>query len=125
MVTVVVAILCGLALLNGALHNIPGIGASLDRFAGWLAPFEVALGVIAIIVGLLDLLSLVGVLLILAGFVLAVTALRTIPSVGPSLGRLGNALGEFRYILGVVLLAVGLLDLVLLLIGSFGRGPLR
>ena len=67
--------LAGLVLLNGVLHNIPGIGPSLDRFAGWLVPFEVALGVIAIIVGLLDLLSVIGVLLILAGLVLQYRAL--------------------------------------------------
>lgn len=125
MVTIVVAILTGLVLLSGALHNIPGIGASLERFAGWLVPFEVALGVIAIIVGFTELLSLEGILLILAGIVLAVGALRTLPSIGPSLGRLGDALAQFRYVLGVILLAVGVLDLLLLLSGTFGRGRLH
>jgi hypothetical protein len=125
MVTIVVAILAGLVLLSGALHNIPGIGPSLDRFAGWLLPFEVALGVIAIIVGFTELLSLEGILLILAGIVLAVGALRTLPSIGPSLGRLGDALAQFRYVLGLILLAVGVLDLLLLLFGTFGRGRLH
>lgn len=125
MVTVIVAILAGLVLLHGVLHNIPGIGPVLDRFAGWLAPFEVALGVIAIIVGLLDLLSVMGILLILAGLVLAVSALGTLPSVGPALGRLGNAFKEFRYILGIILLAAGLLELVLLLLGSYRGGRLH
>lgn len=122
MVTVVVAILAGLVLLSGALHNIPGIGPALERFAGWLVPFEVALGVIAIIVGLLDLLSLEGILLILAGIILAVSALRTIPSAGSALGQLGDALARFRYVIGIILLLVGILDLLQLLFGAFRLG---
>ena len=125
MVTIVVAILAGLLLLSGALKKIPAVGPALERFAGWLLPFEVALGVIAIIVGLLELLSLEGILLILAGLVLAVSALRTIPSVGPALGRLGSALAQFRWIIGVILLAAGVLDLLLLIFGVFGPGRLR
>jgi hypothetical protein len=125
MITIIVAILAGLVLLSGALRKVPGVGASLERFAGWLVPFGVVIGVVAIVLGLLELLSFEGILLILAGLVLAVTALRTIPSVGPSLGRLGNALSEFRYPLGVIVLAVGVLDLLLLLFGSFGHGNLR
>ncbi|HTP03062.1 MAG TPA: hypothetical protein VMJ64_16925 [Anaerolineales bacterium] len=121
MITIVVAILVGLALLTGALGKVPGVGPVLERFAGWLAPFEVALGVIAIIAGLLELLSLEGILLILAGLVLAVSTLRTIPRVGAGLGRLGSALTPYRWIIGVILLAVGLLDLLQLLFGSLGR----
>jgi len=108
-------------LLSGALRNVPGIGPSLEKFAGWLSAFDVVIGVIAIVLGVLELLSLEGILLILAGFVLAVSALRSIPSVGPPLGRLGNALAEFRLIIGIVLLLVGLLDLLQLLFGSLGH----
>ena len=68
MVTIVIAILAGLVLLSGVLDKVPGIGPSLQRFAGWLVPFEAALGVIAIILGILELLSLEGILLILAGW---------------------------------------------------------
>src|SRR5512140_3814306 len=125
MITILIAILAGIVLLSGAFRRVPGIGPGLERFASWLAPFGVVIGVVAIVLGILELLSLVGVLLILAGLVLAVSALRTIPSVGPSLGRLGDALREFRYILGIILLAAGLLELVLLLLGSFRGGPLR
>ncbi len=125
MLTIVIAILAGLALLTGALQKIPGIGASLERFAGWLVPFEVALGVIAIFVGIFELLSFEGLLLILAGLVLAVSALRTLPSVGPALGRLGSALAQFRWIIGAILLAVGVLDLLLFLFDSLGAGRLR
>ncbi|HEX2697280.1 MAG TPA: hypothetical protein VHM28_06185 [Anaerolineales bacterium] len=121
MVTVVVAILTGFVLLTGALRNVPGIGPALDRFASWLSGFGVVLGVVAIILGVLELLSLEGILLILAGFILAVSALRSIPSIGPSLGRLGNALYEFRLIIGLILLLMGLLDLFEILFGTLGH----
>ncbi len=125
MITILIAILAGILLLSGAFRNIPGIGPSLERFASWLAPFGVVIGVVAIVLGVLELLSLEGILLVLAGLVLAVSAVRTIPSVGPSLGRLGNALAEFRYPIGVVVLALGLVDLLLLLLGAFQHGGLR
>jgi cadmium resistance protein CadD (predicted permease) len=121
MINIVVAILAGLVLLSGILHKIPGIGYSLERFAGWLRPFDAVIGVVAIVLGILELLSLEGILLILAGLVLAASALRTIPSIGPSLGRLANALVEFRLIIGVIILLISLSDLIVFLLGLFGR----
>lgn len=123
--TIVVALLAGLVLLSGVLQKVPGIGQSLERLARGLAPFEIALGVIAMILGMLEILSFEGILLILAGLALAVGALRTIPSIGPSLGRLGTALREFRYVLGTLLLLVGLVDLLILVLGLLGAGRLR
>ncbi len=125
MITILIAILAGLVLLSGAFHNIPGIGPALERASSWLAPFGVVIGVVAIVLGVLELFTLEGIVLILAGLVLAVSALRTIPSVGPSLGRLGNALSEFRYIIGVIVLAIGIVDLLLLVLGAFRHGNLR
>jgi hypothetical protein len=125
MITIIIAVLAGLVLLSGILHKVPGIGPSLEKFAGWLAPFGVVIGVVAIVLGLLELLSLEGILLVLAGLILSVNVLRSIPSVGPSLGRLGNALAEFRYVIGIIVLALGVADLLLLLIGSFRHGNLR
>ncbi len=88
----------------------------MERFAVWLSGFDVVLGVIAIVLGILELLSLEGILLILA-----VSALRTIPSVGSSLVRLGNALAQFRVIFGLIILLVGVLDLLNTLFGSLTR----
>jgi hypothetical protein len=121
MVTIVVLILTGLVLLRGVLHYIPGLGPSLERFAAWLSGFDVVIGVIALVVGILQILSLEGILLILAGVTLAVGALRTIPSLGPSLARLGNALVPFRAIFGLIILLVGVLDLLNMLFGFLGR----
>ena len=121
MVTIVVLILTGLVLLRGVLRHVPGLGPSMERFAAWLSGFDVVIGIIAIGVGILQLLSLEGILLILAGLILAVSALRTIPSVGASLARLGNALYQFRAIFGVIILLVGVLDLLNTLFGFLGR----
>jgi uncharacterized membrane protein HdeD (DUF308 family) len=116
--TIIVLILTGLVLLRGVLHYVPGIGPSMERFAKWLSGFDVVIGVIALVAGILQILSLEGILLILAGLTLAVSVLRTIPSVGPSLVRLGNALAQFRAILGLIILLVGVLDLVNMVFGS-------
>jgi hypothetical protein len=121
MISTVVAILAGLVLLSDVLRNIPGIGLSLERFAGWLSAFDVVIGIVAIVLGVLELLTLEGILLILAGLVLAASALRTIPSIGLSLGRLGDALAKYRWIIGVIILLVGLLDLIAFLFGPLGR----
>lgn len=118
MTRIVVLILTGLVLLRGILQHVPGIGPALERFAKWLSGFDVFMGVIAIVLGILNILSLEGILLILAGLILAVSALRTIPSVGPALVRLGKALDPFRAIIGVIILLVGLLDLMNTLFGN-------
>jgi hypothetical protein len=121
MINIIVAILAGLVLMSGVLRNIPVIGLPLERFAGWLGRFDVVIGVVAIVLGVLELLSLEGILLILAGLVLAASALRSIPFIGPSLGRLSNALYVYRAIIGVIILLVGLLDLVGFVFSPLGR----
>jgi hypothetical protein len=97
----IVAILAGLALLA---HWLKG-GAA--RFAHTVAQFDVVIGVVALVIGVLELFSLEGVLLILAGLILAASGLRSIPSIGGPLARLGNALDPFRLIIGVLVLVVG------------------
>ena len=121
MISILVAILAGLVLMSGVLRNIPGIGMPLDRFAGWLSRFEVVIGVVAIVLGVLELLSLEGILLILAGLALAASALGSIPSIGPSLGRLGNALLVYRAVIGAIILLIGLGDLVGILFSPVWR----
>jgi hypothetical protein len=51
-------ILAGLVLLTDTLINIPGIGESLTRLSRSLLPFTTAIGVAALIVGILGLLDL-------------------------------------------------------------------
>ncbi|MGH2582663.1 MAG: hypothetical protein ACRDFQ_07190, partial [Anaerolineales bacterium] len=65
-----------------------------------LLPFQTVIGVIALVAGILNVLSLLGIVLILAGLILSIKALSGVPSVGPSLVRTGRALDPFRLIIG-------------------------
>jgi hypothetical protein len=111
MLGAIVAIIAGLALISGSIH----LSRSIDQFGRWLNRFDV----LAIVVGVLELLSIEGVLLILGGLVLAVSALGSIPP----LAKLANALKPFRLIIGLILLALGIIGLVSFIIGPAGRGP--
>ena len=51
MISSIVAIFAGLVLLSGSLRSVPAIGPGLERFARWLSLFDVAIGVVAIVVG--------------------------------------------------------------------------
>ena len=119
MINSVIAIFAGLVLLGSALRSIPSVGLALEKFARWLSLFDVAIGVVAIVIGILELLSLEGILLIMAGFVLAISALQSIPSIGAPLARVGNALIPFRLLIGAVILIVGVLNVLSALFGSF------
>lgn len=119
MINSVIAIFAGLVLLGSSLRSIPSVGLGLEKFARWLSLFDVAIGVVAIVIGILELLSLEGILLIMAGFVLAISALQSIPSIGEPLARVGNALIPFRLLIGAVILIVGVLNVLSALFGSF------
>ena len=110
MLNSIVAIIAGLALLA---HWLKG-GAA--KFAHTLAQFDVVIGVVAIVIGVLELLSLEGILLVLAGLILSAEALRSVPSIGRPLARLGDALDPFRLIIGILVLLVGLRDLLFVLL---------
>ena len=51
-------------------------------------------------------------MLILAALILSASALRSVPSIGSPLARLGNALDQFRLIIGILILLAGLLSLL-------------
>jgi hypothetical protein len=114
MLGAIVAIIAGLALISGSIH----LGRSIDQFGRWLNRFDVIIGVIAIVVGVLELLSVEGIMLILGGLVLAVSALSSIPP----LAKLGRALKPFKLIIGLILLALGIIGIVSFIIGPAGRG---
>jgi hypothetical protein len=70
------------------------------------------IGVVALIFGVLNLLSILGITLVLAGLVLSVSSLRTVPRVGDDLARAGTAVGRYRTIIGVVALVIAILTLL-------------
>ena len=111
MISNIIAILAGLVLLA---YWLKGDAA---RFAMSVARFDVVIGVVALVIGVLELTTIEGILLILAGLILSVNALRSVPSVGELLARAGTSLDQFRMIIGVLVLAVGLLNLIRGLLG--------
>lgn len=106
MLVAITAILAGLLLLADMFH---GKG---ERFISSLRPYEVVIGVVAVVLGVLHILSLLGVALLLAGLILAMSALSGIPTIGPDLARAGRALAPVRTIIGVVLVVLGALALL-------------
>jgi hypothetical protein len=118
MLTAVLAIICGLLLLSDL------FGERLGAAAGSLKPVETIIGIIAIIVGILNITSVSGIVLILAGLILAVSALGAIPGVGGELQKASNWLAQFRVVIGLLVLIVGIVSLVS---GAgpwpWGRGP--
>jgi hypothetical protein len=94
----IIAILAGLLLLSDMIR---------DRIIGPLLPFEAVIGVVALVAGLLNLLSALGITLVLAGLVLAIGPLSSIPSIGPPLARAGRSLAAFRGVLGIIVLILG------------------
>ena len=105
MLTAITAILAGLLLLADIFH-----GKGQD-FINKLRPYEVVIGVVAVVVGMLHLVSLLGIALILAGLILAVTAFQAVPRVGGDLARAGRSLAQVRTLIGVVVLVLGVLAL--------------
>ncbi|WP_049753486.1 hypothetical protein ACN2MM_00635 [Alkalilimnicola ehrlichii MLHE-1] len=115
MIEGIVAILAGLLLIT----PIIGRGSAGAKVVGKLTPFEAVIGVVALIVGVLNVMSVTGLVLIVAGLLLAASALAKIPAIGSHLARAGKALKPFRVVIGVVVLVIG----VLVLLGIVGGGP--
>lgn len=106
MLQAIVAILAGLLLLA---DMFKGKGKS---FINNLRPYEVVIGVVAVVLGVLHILSLFGVALLLAGLILAMSALQGIPRVGDDLARAGRALAPVRTLIGIAVLVLGVLSLI-------------
>ncbi len=104
------AILAGLILLTGLLGVIPALGEHLERMAKWLGSFQGIIGIIALIIGILNIGSLTGIMLVIAGIMLAAGILQTIPALGDSLHKLAKWLGSFQTIIGIITLIVGILS---------------
>jgi predicted ferric reductase len=103
MLEAITAILAGLLLLADMFH---GRG---ERFINSLRPYEVIIGIVAVVIGVLHVLSLFGIALILAGLILAVSALQGVPRIGDDLARAGRALAQVRTLIGIVVLVLGVL----------------
>lgn len=105
MIKAVIAVLAGILLL-GDVFNQSG---RASRFVDSLRPFDAVIGVIAIVIGILNVFSLLGILMILGGLVLGARALVSVPNVGDDLVRAGDKVGGFRVLIGSILIVLGVL----------------
>jgi uncharacterized membrane protein HdeD (DUF308 family) len=109
----IVNIVAGLILAMGILPSIPAIGESLERVAKWLGRFQTIIGVIAIILGILyfgDLLQ--SIVAIVAGLILAMGILTSIPAIGKDLAKVAKWLGGFQTIIGIIAIILGIWGLL-------------
>jgi predicted sugar kinase len=106
-------IVAGLILAMGILPSIPAIGDSLEKVAKWLGRFQSIIGVIAIILGILyfgDLLQ--SIVAIVAGLILAMGLLTSVPAIGKDLAKLAKWLGGFQTLIGVIAIILGIWGLL-------------
>ena len=106
----------GLVLCAGIIGSLPGIGKYLEKAGKWLGGFQVIIGIITLIVGILSLFSLQGIVATLVGIILLTGVFYVIPVLGKYLERLGKWLGGFQTIIGVIALILGILGILGILV---------
>ncbi len=111
MIVEVTNIIAGLILIAGIATSIPAIGKDIARLARWLGRFQTIIGVIAIIVGIIYF-GTQGIVAIIAGLVLAMGILPSIPAIGTSIEKLAKWLGRFQTIIGVIAVIIGIWGLL-------------
>jgi predicted sugar kinase len=113
MILEIINIVAGLILAMGILPSIPAIGESLEKVAKWLGRFQSIIGVIAIILGILyfgDLLQ--SIVAIVAGLILAMGILTSIPAIGKDIAKFAKWLGGFQTIIGIMAIILGIWGLL-------------
>jgi cytochrome c biogenesis protein CcdA len=96
----------------GILPNIPAVWKSLEKVAKWLGRFQTVIGVIAIILGILYF-GLQGIVAIIAGLILILGLLPSIPAIGKDLAKIVKWLGGFQIIIGIIAIVIGIWGLFL------------
>ena len=104
-------IVAGLILAMGILPSIPAVGDSLEKVAKWLGRFQSIIGIIAIVVGSLYF-GLQGIVAIVAGLILAMGLLTSIPAIGDDIAKVAKWLGGFQTIIGIIAIIMGIWGLL-------------
>ena len=105
-------IIAGLILCVGLLEAIPAMGKHLEKLAKWLGGFQIIIGLIVIIAGIIWWSFPWALVTIFAGLILAVGILPAIPAMGKHLERLAKWLGGFQTIIGLIVLIIGILQVI-------------
>ncbi len=111
MIVEIMNIIAGLVLAMGILPLIPAIGKSLEQVAKWLGRFQTIIGIVAIIVGNWFF-GLQGIVAIIAGLILAMGIISSIPAIGSSLEKLAKWLGGFQTVIGIIAIIIGIWGLI-------------
>ncbi|MBO3769743.1 MAG: hypothetical protein JTT15_05040 [Candidatus Brockarchaeota archaeon] len=111
MIIEITNIIAGLILTASILPNIPLLGEDLAKLAKILGEFQTVIGIVAIILGILHL-GLQGFVAIIAGLVLALGILPSMPLIGRDLAKLAKQLREFQTLIGVVAIVIGIWGLL-------------
>ncbi len=116
-VTPLMDVIVGLVLLTGVMPLIPAIGEHLHKVTKAMAAYQVPIGIIAVILGILGLLDTVSggtiasLIAIIAGIVLAISVFGALPIVGKELKNIAKAIGGVQVIFGIIVLIIGLVYL--------------
>ncbi|MCX6651069.1 MAG: hypothetical protein NT131_05365 [Methanomassiliicoccales archaeon] len=87
----------------------------MEKLAKWLGRFQTIIGVVMIIVSIVFMLNGIGlqeIVALIAGLILAMGILPSIPALGKSLEKLAKWLGRFQTIIGVIAIIVGIIGLL-------------
>ncbi len=109
-----IANICGGILLGLAtLDKWDGESNFFNKIAGFLAPFQTAIGGFLVVLGLLKLFRghnlLFNIVSVVGGFLLLTHALGKAPAFGDALKKLSDKLMPFKAIIGLGLIIVGIL----------------
>ncbi len=107
MLAAVLAILAGILLLADSLGKFSGF----DTLVRNLRPYQTIIGVLALVWGIFNIFSLLGIVMILSGVILGANALVTVPKVGDEFTGAAKALAPFAAIIGAAALIFGVLRL--------------
>lgn len=108
-------IIAGLILAMGILTSIPTLGTSLEKLAKWLGRFQTIIGVVMIILAIwfmINGIDIQEIVALIAGLILAMGILPSIPAFGKSLEKLAKWLGRFQTIIGVIAIIAGIIGLL-------------
>lgn len=104
----IIAILTSLVLLAGVIQQ----GVAGNRTISMLSPLRGVIGLIALVVGILNFSNVIGIALIVAGFILAAESLSRIPGIGDELKRAGQAMSGLGGLVGAILLVLAIYRLI-------------
>jgi uncharacterized membrane protein len=108
MLVEIISLLAGLVLLVGVLQR----NIADNRLISTILAFKGVIGLIALVVGVLNFSYIIGLALIVGGFILGADALSGIPDFGDELKRAGGALRSIGGLVGAFLLVLALYRLI-------------